>query len=157
VSDLWVVIPVISVAGFYFMVMFIVMVVSKARQEKTRMRTEVQTRMIDKFSSAPEFVTFLQSEQGKKFATSFEEVPRAHARDRILGGITRSIVLTVIGLALLAINLTEARDEFFIISGAILFALGLGYFIATFVTFRMSKSWGLLPHDDAAATPDARS
>lgn len=156
-SDLWVMIPVISVAGFYFMVMVIVMVVSKSKQQRAAMRAEVQTRMIDKFSSAPEFVSFLQSEDGKKFATSFEEVPRTHARDRILGGVTRSIVLTVLGLAFLAINLTSARDEFFTIAGTILFALGVGYFVATYITLKMSRSWGLLPTDANAAQADTRS
>ena len=150
--EMWIIVPVVAVSGFYFMVMVIVMVSAKGRQDAAKMRTEVQTRMIDKFSSAPEFVTFLQSEQGKKFVTSFEETPRAHARERITSGVTRSIVLTVLGLAFLAINLTEARDEGFVVAGAILFALGIGSTVATFVTFRMSRSWGLLPPQDGAST-----
>ena len=153
-NEIWVIIPVIAVGGFYVMVMWAIVFITRSKKDRAAMRAEVQTRMIDKFASAPEFVDFLQSEQGKKFVTSFEETPRAHARDRILGGVTRSIVLTVLGLALLAINLTEARDEFFIVAGAILFAVGIGYTIATFITFRMSKSWGLVPTENA--TTDAR-
>ena len=153
-SEIWVIIPVVAVGGFYFTLMIIVMTIARGRKEQAARRAEVQTRMIDKFSSAPEFVTFLQSDQGKKFVTSFEETPRTHARDRILGGVTRSIVLSVLGLAILAINLTEARDEVFIVAGAILFALGVGYTIATLVTVRMSKSWGLIPQDEA--TTDTR-
>ena len=144
-EGIWVIIPVIAVGGFYLMVAFIVWAVTRSRQSRAAMRAEVQTRMLDRFSTAPEFVSFLQSDQGKGFVSQFEEAPRSHARDRILGGITRSIVLTLLGLGFLAICLTEARDEIFIVAGCILLALGVGYSIATFVTFRMSKSWGLMP------------
>lgn len=152
-AGVWVWVPVISVSGLYITIALIVWTVTKARQRRAEMRAEVQTRMIDKFSSAPEFVTFLQSDAGKHFASTFEEVPRAHARDRILGGVTRSVVLTVLGLGFLAICLTEARDTGFIIAGCILLALGLGYFIATIVSFRLSKSWGLLPGADQDVRP----
>jgi phosphate/sulfate permease len=145
---IWVLIPIIAVGGFYVMVALIVFFVVRGRQARAAMRAEVQTRMLDRFSTAPEFVSFLQSDQGKGFVSQFEELPRAHARDRILGGVTRSIVLTLLGLGFLAICLTEARDEGFIIAGCILLALGVGYCIATFVTFRMSKSWGLLPRQN---------
>jgi hypothetical protein len=152
-SGVWVWVPVISVSGFYITIALIVWTVTKARQRRAEMQAEVQTRMIDKFSSAPEFVAFLQSDAGKHFASTFEEVPRAHARDRILGGVTRSVVLTVLGLGFLAICLTEARDTGFIIAGCILLALGLGYFIATIASFRLSKSWGLLPNADQDVRP----
>jgi hypothetical protein len=152
-SGAWIFIPVIAVSGFYITVALIVWTITKARQRRAEMQSEVQTRMIDKFSSAPEFITFLQSDAGKQFASTFEEVPRAHARDRILGGVTRSVVLTVLGLGFLAICLTEARDIGFIIAGCILLSLGLGYFIATIVSFRLSKSWGLLPGADQDVRP----
>ena len=152
-SGAWVFIPVIAVSGFYITLALIVWTVTKARQRRAEMQSEVQTRMIDKFSSAPEFITFLQSDAGKHFASTFEEVPRAHTRDRILGGVTRSVVLTVLGLGVLAICLTEARDIGFIIAGCILLSLGLGYFIATIVSFRLSKSWGLLPSADQDVRP----
>ena len=143
-DGVWILIPVISVAGFYVTIAFIVWAVTRSRQSRAAMRAEVQSRMLDRFSTAPEFVTFLQSDQGKTFVSQFEELPRSHARDRILGGVTRSIVLTLLGLGFLAICLTEARDTGFIIAGCILLALGIGYTIATFITFRMSRSWGLL-------------
>lgn len=154
-EGLWILIPVISVAGFYVTVAIVVWTVVHGRQRRAEMRAEVQSRMIDKFSAAPEFVQFLQSEAGKLFVATFEEVPRAHARNRIMGGVTRSVVLSILGLGFLAICLTEARDEGFIIAGCILLALGIGYVIATFLTYRMSKNWGLL--DPQLPGPDARS
>lgn len=152
-NSVWVMVPVVAVTGFYIMVSLVVWAVSRGRQARAKMQAEVQTRMIDKFSSAPEFISFLQSDAGKQFASTFEEVPRAHARDRILGGVTRSLVLTILGLGFLAICLTEARDSGFIITGCILLSLGLGYTIATIVSYRLSKSWGLLPTENGNVRP----
>lgn len=151
-EGMWILVPVIAVGGFYLMVAWIVWTVTRSRQSRAAMRAEVQTRMLDRFSTAPEFVSFLQSEQGKTFVSQFEEAPRSHARDRILGGVTRSIVLTLLGLGFLAICLTEARDEGFIIAGCILLALGVGYSIATFVTFRMSRAWGLIANSNESGS-----
>lgn len=145
INGIWVLIPIVSVAGFYIMVALIVYLVITGRKARAAMRAEVQTKMIDKFSASPEFVAFLQTDQGKEFVKSFEENPRAQGADRILRGVTRSVVLSVLGLGFLAINLTSVRDEGFIIPGFILLALGVGYFIATIVTLRMSRTWGLLP------------
>jgi hypothetical protein len=152
-NSVWVMVPIVSVTGFYIMVALVVWAVSRGREARAKMQAEVQTRMIDKFSSAPEFISFLQSDAGKQFAATFEEVPRAHARDRILGGVTRSLVLTILGLGFLAICLTEARESGFIIAGCILLSLGLGYIIATVISYRLSKSWGLLPSENGNMRP----
>ena len=157
IPGLWILIPVVSVAGFYIMVALIVWVVVNGRKARAAMRADVQTRMIDKFSASPEFVTFLQTDQGKDFVKSFEENPRAQGAERILSGVTRSVVLSILGLGFLAINLTSAADEGFAIAGWILLALGVGYFIATIVTYRMSKSWGLLPRANTTTTVEPRS
>jgi len=153
VDTVWILVPIVSVAGFYLMVAVIVWGVSQTKRARHKLQAEVQTRMIDKFSTAPEFINFLQSDAGKQFASTFEEVPKAHARDRILGGITRSVVLTLLGLGFLAICLTEAREEGFIIAGCILLALGLGYIIATVISYRLSRAWGLIKNVDADARP----
>jgi hypothetical protein len=146
-------IPVIAVGGFYIVAAFIVVAVQQSRRAKAKMQAEVQTRMIDKFSAAPEFISFLQSDAGKKFASTFEEVPRTHARDRILGGVTRAIVLTLLGLGFLVLCLTDARDTGFIVAGVILLSLGVGYIVATIISYRLSKSWGLLPMERTETVP----
>ena len=156
ISGIWVLIPVVSVAGFYIMVALIVWVVVNGRKARAAMRADVQTRMIDKFSASPEFVAFLQTDQGKDFVKSLEENPRGQGAERILGGVTRSVVLSILGLGFLALDLTSAGDEGFTIAGCILLALGIGYFIATIVTYRMSKSWGLLPRESATTAVEPR-
>src|SRR5438128_1793880 len=136
-SDIWILIPIVATGGFYLVVAFVVMAVVKGRQRRAELQAEVQTRMIDRFSSAPEFVTFLTSDAGKKFVSTFEEAPKTHARERILGGVTRSVVLSAIGFAFLVIYALDRFDEIgFAIAGCLLLALGLGYVGATVISIR---------------------
>ena len=134
----------IAIIGFYVMVGGVIYAIVRGRQRRYELQAEVQTRMIDKFSEAPQFVEFLRTDSGRAFVATFEEAPRTMVRTRILTGITRSIILTMFGLGLLAINLTEARDEGFWIAGFIILAIGVGYFVATFASFKLSRAWGLL-------------
>ena len=147
-SEVWVLIPLVATGGFYLMVAMIVWLVVKGRARRAEVQAEVQTRMIDRFANAPEFVTFLTSDAGKKFVSTFEEAPKTHARERILGGVTRSIVLSAIGLAFLVIYALDRFDDIgFAIAGCLLLALGGGYVIATIISIRLSKSWGILPNE----------
>jgi hypothetical protein len=68
-------IPIVGSIGFFIMVMFIVWVANSARNRRAQMQAEVQTRLIDKFSNAPEFVDFLNSDTGKQFLTGVDKMP----------------------------------------------------------------------------------
>jgi hypothetical protein len=57
-------------------------------------------------------------------------------RERIASGFTRSIVLTALGGAFLF--LTFFDDEDFAVPAAILFSLGIGYLLATLVSYRLN-------------------
>ena len=120
------------------MVVLIVYMVARSRQRRIEIQAEVQTKLIDRFGSAPELVEFLQSPAGRQFVSGVQGAPGVLARDRIMSGFTRSIVLSMLGVAFLA--LTFFYNDDFAVPAAILFSLGIGYFIATFVSYRLSAT-----------------
>ena len=74
--------------GSFAMIATIVWLGVHAKNRKATLQAEVQTRLIDKFSNAPEFVDFLNSDTGKQFLTGIDKMPQLMARDRIVGGVS---------------------------------------------------------------------
>ena len=58
-------IPIILGVTFFILIAFIVYVNSRARQNRAKLQTEMQTKLIERFNSAPELSEFLQSPAGK--------------------------------------------------------------------------------------------
>src|ERR1700741_4387461 len=81
--------------GSFAMVAFIVFLGVHAKNRKATLQAEVQTRLIDKFSNAPEFVDFLNSDTGKQFLSGIDKMPKLMARDRIVGGVSRGLILSL--------------------------------------------------------------
>ena len=125
-----VLIPIVTSIGFFMMVVFIVWAGTNAKNKRTAMQTEVQTRLIDKFSNAPEFVEFLNSDTGKQFLTGIDKMPQLMARDRIVGGVSRGVIMTLLGTAFIAIWIADSNIGF-MYPGFILMGLGFGFFIST--------------------------
>src|SRR5436305_12855547 len=116
--------------GFFLMVSFIVFMIARTKARTAQMQAEVQARLIDRFSSAPEFVDFLHSPEGKQLLGGVDTIPKLHASDRILRGIRTGIITTFLGLGLLGLCLSdEVRNDGFLIPAAVPTALGLGNFI----------------------------
>jgi len=134
--DIW--IPVIGMFTSTAMVVLIVYFVAKARQRRAELQAEVQTRLIDRFGSAPELIEFLQSPAGQQFVNGVQSAPALMARERIMSGFTRAIVLSMLGAAFL--GLTFFYEDHFAVPAAILFSLGIGYLIATMVSYKLSAN-----------------
>jgi len=137
-ENVW--IPIIGMLTSTAMVVLIVYFIARSRQRRAELQAEVQTKLIDRFGSAPELIEFLQSPAGRQFVTGVQGVPGVLARERIMSGFTRSIVLSMLGAAFLALTFFYEKD--FAVPAAILFSLGIGYFIATFVSWRLAAGMG---------------
>src|SRR6266536_5874885 len=102
-----VLIPIVLGTGFFLMVAFIVWAKANARAQQARYNADVQTKLIERFGSGPELIEFLKSSEGQQFATGISKLPKLAARDRVVGGFTRAIFLTFLGLAFLALMFSE--------------------------------------------------
>lgn len=132
-------IPIIGILASNAMIVFIVYFVTKGRQRRIEAQAQVQARLIDRFGSAPELIDFLHSDAGKQFVRGVGEAPAVLARERVLSGFTRSIVLTALGTAFLFLTFTYEDD--FAVPAAILFSLGIGYLLSTIVSYKLSTKF----------------
>lgn len=139
-------IPIITSVGFFIMVMFIVSTTANAKNRRAQTQAEVQTRLIDKFSNAPEFVNFLNSDTGKQFLTGVDKMPQLMARDRIVGGVSRGVIMMLLGAAFIGIWIADSNIGF-MYPGFILVGLGIGFFISTLVSLKLSQKFGLIGND----------
>lgn len=139
-------IPILAIAGSYALVGFIVWANVSSRRRRAELKAEVQTKLIEKFNSAPELLQFLESEKGRELVDTIERQPIITANERILSGIRKGIILTFLGLAFLSIRVFDGNRGV-IWPGFILTGLGIAFFVSTFVSMKLSKSWGLTPTD----------
>ena len=99
--------PMVISVAFFVMVGFIVWAGARSRQRVARMQIELQTKMIERFGSAPEFVGFLQSDSGRQFMQGMGALPKAGARNNILASVRRAIVLSFLGIGFLVICISS--------------------------------------------------
>jgi hypothetical protein len=149
-------IPIVSVVSTFTMIVMVVWLASRAKQRQARYRAEVQTKLIEKFNSAPELAEFLASPAGRHFVSDVQSPVRASAHDRILSGVKWSMILTFVGVALL-IARYFGEDNDLIVPAGILIALGVGWLLATIISYRLSKSWGLLKSPSDSENPSLTS
>lgn len=131
-------IPLFGMVTSTFTVVFIVYIVTTARTRRLEAQVQMQTKLIERFGSATELVEFLHSPAGRQFVAGVQSAPVAMARERILGGFTRSIILTALGVAFLAIGLVQGED-FWYVPASIILSLGVGYLLATYVAWRFAR------------------
>ena len=129
-------IPIVGTLASSAMVVLVVYFVTRGRQRRVEAQVEMQTKLIDRFGSAPELVNFLHSPAGRQFVTGVQGAPDVLTRERIMSGFTRAVVLSTLGLAFL--GLTFFYDKDWAVPASIVFALGIGYFLATLISYKLS-------------------
>ena len=130
-------IPIIGILASSATAVMIVSAVTKSKQARVEAQVQMQSRLIERFGSAPELVQFLHSPAGQKFVSGVTTAPTYFARERIVSGFTRAIIMTALGLAFVFLAAYQ-NESGWIVPAAIVFALGVGYLAATFVTYRFS-------------------
>lgn len=142
------VVAIIVSIGFYGITAAFLFGLVGMRRRRAELQAEVQTKLIDRFGTAPELIAFLQSEAGRRFVSGFHDAPRHAARNRILRGLRSGIVVSLLGLGFIAVFLIDTRENWgFMYPGFILFALGLGFLGASWLSMKLSRTWGLIDDD----------
>jgi len=137
--------PLIPMIASVTMMALIVWVVLEWRRLKHK--ASLQNKLIDKFSTGPELNDFLQSSGGGKFI-NFLTVGGIGPKEKLLSSITKGIVLTFLGIALLFIGpfLQETVQEVRGVQafGIAALAVGIGFLVSTFISYKLSKKWGII-------------
>jgi hypothetical protein len=138
--------PVVISVVFFGTVAYGVWANLNAKTRRAEIHAEVQTRLIEKFANAPEFVQFLNSEAGRQFVAGVDKMPSLMARDRIVSGFSRGIITSLLGIGFLCIWAADSNIGF-MYPGFILLGLGVGFFLATVVSLKLSRVYGLIVDD----------
>ena len=135
------VIPVTAILGAIAVISVLVVSSARTKTRRAELQAEVQTKLIDRFQSAPELVEFLKSPTGQEFVSGVRAQQTAYISRRLLGGIRAAVFFAVLGFGFLVLwPLT--REIGFVYPGVILLAMGGGFFLATIVSLKMSRAWG---------------
>lgn len=130
-------IPIVAIISTNVMVIVVVYLVATARQRRVESQVQMQSKLIERFGSAPELVQFLHSPAGQQFVTGVQSATKVYTRERTISAFTRAIIMTALGGAFVFIAAIE-RDSGWIIPAAIVFSLGLGYVLAAWITWRLA-------------------
>jgi hypothetical protein len=129
-----------------------------------KLQTEVHGRLIDKFGTNQELLTYMDTEAGKRFLEAapipvgFEpeqRVPNAVAK--VLTPLQIGVVLTLLGIGMLAIrnNLGADMVSPMLLMGTVVLMPGIGFIISAGITWVLAGKLGLMPGHTAAASADA--
>ena len=144
-DDLAAVVGITTVAAFLALLLgWVVWNVSRRGQERLRGKLDLQRRMLEKFSSAGELAAFTETDSGRRFLENLSTEQGVHAQ-WVLGSIRKGIVLTLLGIGLCTLPAFESDLRPLAFFGVVALALGLGFLISAWASYRLSKAWGLLP------------
>jgi hypothetical protein len=131
----------------------------------SKIQAEVHSKLMDRFSSNDELMTYVQTPSGRRFLESGpsplqETTPAMGAPiSRILWSLQLGAVLLVGGLGMLFVSnsvstgMIPEAAEFFYIAGCIAMALGAGFLVSAVAAYALSSKLGLLarstPHSAA--------
>jgi hypothetical protein len=123
--------------ALFAMVVLIVWIASRRRQEELRARAEFQKQILDKFGSGKEFAEFLGSEGSQRFLESLSSRSLG-SQGHILRGMRAGITVSALGFGFL---LLSGLRRGLVVPGVLLLALGIGALIAAAVSYHFSKKW----------------
>jgi hypothetical protein len=120
----------------------------------SRIQSEVHTKLVDRFTSSDELLSYIQTSAGRKFLESSPIPLDAESRpalsapvSRILWSIQIGVVLASGGLGLIFVGnrqTTSYTAEPLQAIGALCIALGLGFVVSAVVAYLISSRLGLL-------------
>ena len=115
---------------------------------KTRHKSQLQHKIVDKFQSVQEFNDFLQSKEGNKFL-NFMKFNGLAPREKLLSSLSKGVILVTLGIALILVGqIFTVEMKYFIAFGIVFIALGVGFLISMYISYTLSKKWGIIDEKD---------
>jgi hypothetical protein len=118
---------------------------------KLKYKNQLQNKIIDKLNSVPELNEFLQTEGGSRFL-NFLTIESFSPKEKLLSSITKGIILFMLGGAFVCIDplfSTVTEDARIFTALAFIFvALGIGFLVSSFISYLLSKKWGIIKKEE---------
>ena len=106
---------------------------------------ELQSKLLERFGSAPELLDYVKSDAGLRFIESSMTEPRANPHARILGSMQTGTVLAALGVGFLVLRplLPDAAQPFAVF-GVLSLCVGAGFLGSAWVSTALARRWGLI-------------
>jgi hypothetical protein len=151
--------PLLAFLGFLGCLMWLIHVLLENRRWNRifKLQTDVHSRLIERFGTSQEVLTYMNTESGKRF---LEATPIATGIDhrqpmpspvaRVLTPLQVGIVMTLLGVGLIGVghNIAEGRDAFLVL-GMVVLMPGIGFIISAGITWVLARHLGLMPQSGA--------
>ncbi len=115
----------------------------KRRQAVIHAKSDLQNRLLEKFSSPQDVAQFLQTEGGRRFLQGLTTDSR-HAGKRILTAIQVGVILTCLGVASIGLGATYGDHPGGVVVGTLILAVGVGFLVSAGLSYWLSRKWGIL-------------
>jgi hypothetical protein len=114
---------------------------------KMRHKSQLQNKVVEKFSNVQEFNEFIQSKEGNKFL-NFLRFNGQAPKEKILSSLSKGVILSFLGISLVLIGqIFHDEMRYFLAFGVVFIALGVGFLVSTFISYTLSKKWGIMDED----------
>ena len=128
---------VIPLAGIA-MIVAIVWFVNVTRRREIEHRADVLRHLVDKFPSGDAFVKAMQGPEGQRLAETLSMDHTRRKRPGWVGLFVGGAILACLGVGFFV--LAAFVDDDFVVPGAIVFALGTGLLLSSYVARRAEQS-----------------
>lgn len=128
----------IGLAVFFLIILVLILVFSAHRQKA---QNEIRKALIDRFGSAQDLGTFLQSEGGQRFLADLS-TGMSSPLGSVIGSVQKGLILWLLGLGTIGASMALNSHEVAAV-GMVLSFVGLGFLLSAGATRRMSRKWGL--------------
>ena len=132
--------------GVFTMIVLLTWLNNRQKQAKAQARVELNKHFLDKFTSGQDLTEFLGKDGSQRFLDEMWSEKRHGTKDRVLGTIMGGVVVTAVGIGLLLVGLFAKSG--FMIPAAIVLSIGIGLLVASAISYRLSKTWGLAKEDE---------
>ncbi|MCK4762177.1 MAG: hypothetical protein KAW12_08270 [Candidatus Aminicenantes bacterium] len=136
---------VVVMLGMFVFWAWVVYIILEWRRMKHK--SQMQHKIIEKFGAVQELNDFLQSESGNKFM-NFLTIGGTGPKEKLLSSISKGVILSIVGAAFFVIGpfFSEFTKDvrLFQAIGIVVIALGVGFLVSTFISYQLSKKWGLI-------------
>jgi hypothetical protein len=114
---------------------------------KMRHKSQLQNKIVEKFTNVQDFNDFIQSKEGNKFL-NFLRFNGLAPKQKILSSLSKGVIISFIGISLVLIGrIFPDEMRYFLAFGIVFIALGVGFLVSTFISYTLSKKWGIMDED----------
>lgn len=146
--------PIIIIPALFFLIGWLAWVLTRTRHLRVKAQVEIQKQLLEKIHSTEDVAQLLQSAEGRQFLEAVS-ISRPISAEEILSSVQKGVILSVVGLGGLFLRwLFPMGYGVLIIAAVMTGAVGIGFLISSAISYRLSKSWGLMTATSPADPKD---